>query len=403
MENQIENAVPQGGELQDLKQMFTDFQKKQSQSTSKNSGKFLLTKYFVPRNTREVFRILPPKAGKKHIEEAFFHVVTTNVAGGKKKHGTVVYCPAHNDPKVKKLDANGNPILDVNGSPIFIPAPCPLCAKHKRELAKQDQSLKGIKKENMNDAQLKIKAKNDEIYKEAIKWEAKKFYIIRGIDKGIEKDGVKFFRFKSNFKNQGTLDKLLPILQLYTEKHQKSFCDPQFGTNLDIIMVDSEFNGHVYKAISAISAGEPSKLHSDPIVMRQWLDDDITWRDVFKPKSAPNITPYEYLEMVATGNSPYWDDVDANNKHWVFPNNPKLEEMANTRNRNLDADVEDNFEYASDLDDEYPRVNINNVTPANVGTFKDDSFDLGAEAMSETGGTEDLGTPESSDYDDLPF
>jgi hypothetical protein len=39
----------------------------------------------------------------------------------------------------------------------------------------------------MNDAQLAIKAKNDEIYKEAIKWEAKKFYIVRGIDKGAEK------------------------------------------------------------------------------------------------------------------------------------------------------------------------------------------------------------------------
>jgi glutaredoxin len=419
----MENQNQAGQDLSKLKSMFQDYQKKQSQSSGRKLGKDLLAKYFVPRKSKEVFRILPPKAGRKHIEEAFFHVVTTNIAGGKKKHGTVIYCPAHNDPAVPKLGPDGKPLMDSNGTPLMVHAPCPLCAKHKALLATQDPSLKGIKKENMNDMQLVVKAKNDEIYKEAIKYEAKKFYIVRGIDKGMEKDGVKFWRFKHNYKNQGTLDKLLPILEDYMTSQKADFSDPNNGTDLNIIMTDSEFNGHVYKAISAITAKGKSKLHEDPQVMEVWLNDDITWRDVFLPKKAPNTTPYEYLEMVAKNQNPYWEDTDQNNKHWVFPGRPDLEEKANTRTMNLDV-KDENFEQASDLEIiTKPQVNISNVTEQNVGTYDDDATDLGKETLAKTPNESTTSTEstteqenndvdnndyeddstDSTDYDDLPF
>ena len=410
----MENETPTGQDLSQLKSMFSDYQKKQSQSTGKKSGKDLLAKYFVPRKSKETFRILPPKAGRKHIGEAFFHVVTTNAAGGKKKHGTVIYCPAHNDPKVPKLGSDGKPLLDTNGNPMLVHAPCPLCLKHKTWLAKQDPSLKGIKKDNMNDMQLVVKAKNDEIYKEAIKWEAKKFYIVRGIDKGLEKDGVKFWRFKHNYKNQGTLDKLLPILEDYMTNHQADFSDAMTGTDLNIIMTDSEFNGHVYKAISAITAKGKTQLHQDTDVMNAWLNDDITWRDVFLPKKAPNTTPYEYLEMVAGGTNPYWEDTDQTNKRWVFPGRPDLEEKANTRTMNLDNDDEKNFEQASDLATlGKPQVTISNITEKNVGTYTDDATDVGKEVAANTPTVqieqvtetiEDNPTGDGgADYEDLPF
>ena len=383
----MENQSSTGQDLSQLKSMFSDYQRKQSQSTTKKSREDLLAKYFVPRASKETFRILPRQQGRKHIEEAFFHVVTTNAAGGKKKHGTVIYCPAHNDPKVAKLGPDGKPLLNDQGAPLMVPAPCPSCAKHKEWLAKQDPSLKGIKKENMNEMQLVVKAKNDEIYKEAIKWEAKKFYIVRGIDKGKEKDGVKFWRFKHNYKNQGTLDKLLPILEDYMTNHQADFSDAATGTDLNIIMTDSEFNGHVYKAISAITAKGKSPLHADPHVAQAWLDDDINWRNVFLPKKAPNTTPYEFLEMCASGTNPYWEDTDQTNKHWVFPGRPDLEEKANTRSLNLDSD-EKNFEQASDLTTEpLPRVTISNITEDKVGEFVDDASDVGKEVVAEAKAT----------------
>ena len=152
MENQNSNATnAQGGNLSDLKRMFNDYQKKQTQAGSGNrkTREDILSKYFVPRKTKELFRILPPKGNKKHIEEAFFHVVDIKTIGGKIKHGTIIYCPAHNDPKVKKLDANGNPIIE-NGVPKLVPAPCPLCAKANEILKKQNPAINGnLKKEEV--------------------------------------------------------------------------------------------------------------------------------------------------------------------------------------------------------------------------------------------------------------
>ena len=199
--------------------------------------------------------------------------------------------------------------------------------------------------------------------------------------------------------------------------NQADFSDPYNGTDLNIIMTDSEFNGRVYKAISAITARGKSKLSQDPLVMKQWLDDDISWRDVFLPKKAPNITPFEFLEMVVSGTNPYWDDTDAKNKRWVFPNRPDLEELANTRKMNLDSTEDDNFEYASDLEDvEYPRVTISNITESDVGTYDDDATDLGSDVMeneddlNENDSNDDSEISDfsdydmdSDDYDDLPF
>lgn len=410
MENQNETTNPQGGSLSDLKKMYAHYQSEQRQRKRKTSEE-ILAKYFVPRSIKEIFRILPPKHGKKHIEEAFFHVITTNTSGGKKKHGTVVYCPAHNDLKVPKLDQSGQPVLDTNGQKIMIPAPCPLCIKAKKLLAQQNPALKGRKKETLNASELIIYEKNKVIFTEANKWEAKKFYIIRGIDKGKEKDGVKFWRFKHNFKNQGTLDKLLPILQEYTDMNQVDFADPKFGTDLSITMADSEFNGRVYKQISAISARGKSPLSGDALVMQSWLEDNITWREVFLPKKAPGVEPYEFLEMCVAGTNPYWDDSDSANKHWVFPGRPDLEEAANTRTRNNDADEDAAFEQASDLiDDEYPRVTVSNITAENVGKYEDDAVNVGNQVLNnapvatpETNVTEQGEDESDKNYDDLPF
>jgi len=407
----MENLQP-NNDLNALKDMFKDFQNKQKKNTGRRTSAEILAKYFVPRNTKETFRILPPKPGRKHIEEAYFHVVTTLTAGGKKKFGTIIYCPRHNDPPTPKLDENGNQVFDEKGKPVMVAAPCPLCDKYKTTLAKQKPLPKGLKRENMNAAQLKIKEENDKIYKEAVAWQAKKFYIIRGIDRGVEKDGVKFWRFKHNFRNQGTLDKLLPILQDYMANNKADFSCPVNGTDLSITMTDSEFNGRTYKAISAITYRGKSPLHNDKVVAEQWLDEDITWRDVFLPKKAPGITIQEFLEMVVEGQNPYWDDSDASKKRWVFPGHPELEEAANTRNHDLGAnDDNELIEYASDVDfdESGVKVTANNMTKEKVGQFKDDAVDVGASISDDDDADysdmdyTDPYTGEGDEFDDLPF
>ncbi len=371
MENQTGGS---GNEyLDQLKQQMADLKKDEKKSGSNRKTKEeILAKYFVPRKDNETFRILPPLTGKP-IQEVFFHSVDLNMPNGKKAFGKALYCPAHNDPMIEKKDSNGQTILEeTTGKPVLIPAPCPLCAKNKALLKTQtnDPEIRGKKRDELTEEQQKVFDKNRDIFKDANKWQAKKYYIVRGIDKGKTSDGVKFWRFKKNFKNQGTLDRLLPVLGQYMEQYSTSFFDANTGSDLAITMCDSTMpNGKTFRAISAIIAKPPSKLSDDEIVSRQWLNDKTTWREVFKPKAAPNVTPYEFLEMAGRNEDPYWDDSDSNNRHWVFPGRPDLQEKANQRFKNLDSDdyVDKNFEHASDLVD---GVTIQNVTPADVGNFQ---------------------------------
>jgi len=379
MENQNQSS---NDYLESLKQQLNDYQKEVKNTGSRKSKEEILAKYFVPRDDIETFRILPPPAGKKPIQEAFFHVMDLNVPNGKKNKWRAIYCPAHNDPMVQKKDGEGNPITDQNGKPVLIPAPCPLCEKAKQILKKQDQSLIGKKKEDLEPHQVEQWEKNLEIFKDANQWQARKYYIIRGIDRGKTKDGVKFWRFKKNFKNQGPLDKLLPVLNSYIDAFNVAYFDKNKGCDLRINMVDSQNGKTKGRTISAIIAQQPSKLHEDEIIAKQWIDDPTTWRDVFKPKSAPEITPLQFLELLAEGNDPYWDDSDANNKHWVFPNHPELEAKANQRSRNLDSDNKDysNFEQASDIAND--GVTIGNVTQSDVGNYENSNDPKAVDVMS---------------------
>ena len=283
-----------------------------------------------------------------------------------------------------------------------------------------------IDKESIDDMtpqQLLIKDSNDKIYRESNSWAAKKFYIIRGVDKGAEKDGVKFWRFKHDYRNQGVLDKLGPAVTNFMEANDVDFTDAGVGTDLKLTVVAAARpggKGGTYRYVSSIYPLGSTILHADPLVLKEWLNDPITWREVFKENSAPNITPYEYLELTAEGNTPYWENSDPTNKHWVFPGRPDLEEKANTRDANFDADnKEEKIEMASDLvNQSYDDVNIENVTKEDVGTFKDNAVDVTAEIKADTPveaperveAPDRVETPDRveapeqyDDYDDLPF
>jgi hypothetical protein len=384
--------------IDELKKMFADYQKGQSQKNSQKLNKSeLLTKYFVPKASKEIFRILPYK-GKLFYDKAFFHTVTLNTLKGL-LDGVKVYCPAHNDAPVQKVDKYGELEFDLNGKPVMAPSPCPLCDTYKREIVKQDLSIKYIKVANMTPQQLKIKENNDKIFVNASRWEAKEFYIVKGIDKGQEKDGTKFWRFKHNYKRQGVLDKLMPSLEDFVQLNSVDFADPEKGTDITITTGESEFKGQVYTTVSAITTRGQSKLHQDKLIAEQWLNDTTTWRDVFKPKSALGITPYQYLELVLEGNNPYFDDTDQGNKHWVFPNHPELLALAESlKKERKEAELEE-FEYASDIDE----VSISNVTHRDVGTYTDHSVNVGAELENEVKETEPEARESAENFDDLPF
>ncbi|NJO65934.1 MAG: hypothetical protein HC836_50040 [Richelia sp. RM2_1_2] len=349
-------------------------------------------KVFRCQKDKEIFRILPPLPGHEYVDTAHFHVVKINGKYVK------IYCPKHNDARTPKLDAAGQPILDQNGKPILVQSPCPLCAKADALLATQDKSILKIKKEDLTPAQLKIKESNDVIYKNAMQYAAQKFYIIRGVDRGATKDGVKFWRFKYNRKKQGIYDKLIPALSGFVDETGVNFTDVQKGVDVIINVVDNVTPaGAKYRDVSSIQcARTQNALHEDPVQIQKWIDDKTTWKDVFKPKMAPNITSVQYLELAAQGNAPYWDDADPQNKMWIFPNNPELQAKANTRDRDNSSSEEDDYD-----EDNVPAMNkfanIEQITKADVGVNRDNSIDVSSSLKTQTS------KASIEELDDLPF
>lgn len=131
----------------------------------------------------------------------------------------------------------------------------------------------------------------------ARQYRSRKFYIVKVIDRENEQDGVKFWRFKHNTKNEGVLDKIFPLF-----KNKGDITDPSKGRDLIInLNLSKAGNGREYTTITSIIPEDQSSLHTDSEVANTWLNDELTWSDVYSKK------PEDYLEMVAKGEVPRWD------------------------------------------------------------------------------------------------
>jgi glutaredoxin len=369
----------------DAMQDLLDTYEKSHETTGKNklTKEEILARYFNPRKSVEKFRILPPLAGRKVVETAYFHEMRVKDGDGTYTNRKF-YCLSKNN-LVPKTDENGEVIRDQNGQPVMVNPPCPLCEKAKRYLEAQDPTTKGKKREEIEaDPNLAaIDKKNKALYTASKKWEAKEFYIVRGIDRNAQGDGVKHWRFKFNFKRDGVLDKLVPAVQNWTESTGVAFYDADKGIDLTINSAKATIpNTNIeYTKVSAINtAPQASPLSDDPVMKRKWLEDDTTWRDVYKTPNAPNVSAYEIYEMICESPDqnkvetyPYWSE---KTKKWVFPNRPDLEEQANNRQQNTDHAVSDSSHMASDLLDQLNTpTSMDNLTPSDAGTYNDTTVD----------------------------
>ena len=131
----------------------------------------------------------------------------------------------------------------------------------------------------------------------AKQYKSRKFYIVKVIDRDNEQDGPKFWRFKHNYKNDGILDKIIPIW-----RNKGDITDPEKGRDLIIELTKSKTGkGKEYTSVSTIMYDDVQPLSSDKDQMKEWLSDELTWNDVYSKK------PVEYLEAIAQGKTPKWD------------------------------------------------------------------------------------------------
>lgn len=134
-------------------------------------------------------------------------------------------------------------------------------------------------------------------------YKSRDFYIIRCIERGREEEGVKFWRFPAR-DGEGVMDKLNPLIEKQNQRKPGSgaiWRPDGSGRDIIISIVRDKGKGKNYTKVSSIQLDDPSPLSNDPKQAEMWLNDTLSYRDVFRKK------PTEFLELVAQGVEPYWD------------------------------------------------------------------------------------------------
>ena len=223
-----------------------------SSNTSKMSQDERMKKYFAAilkdseKQGQKRLRILPTKDGSSPFKEVWYHEVQVDGKWNK------IYDPGKNDNERSPLTEVYEELMATG-------------KEADKELAKQ--------------------------------YKPRKFYIVKVIDRDNEQDGVKFWRFKHNYKNEGILDKIIPIWRA-----KGDITDPEKGRDIILELTKAKTpKGATYTVIQTIMYDDPSSVHEDKTISDSWVNDELTWSDVYSKK------PVEYLEAIARGETPRWD------------------------------------------------------------------------------------------------
>ena len=131
----------------------------------------------------------------------------------------------------------------------------------------------------------------------ARQYRPRKFYIVKLIDRDNEDHGPKFWRFKDNYKQEGILDKIIPIW-----KAKGDVTDASEGRDLIIELSKAKTpKGIEYTVVQTVMYDDPGTIHEDASQMKEWMENDLTWNDVYAQK------PIEYLDAIARGETPVWN------------------------------------------------------------------------------------------------
>lgn len=277
--------------MSSLEAVLAQYEKSQmGGSQTKMSQDERMKKYFAlilgdkEKSGQRRIRILPTKDGSSPFKEAWYHEI--QVDGQWQKF----YDPGKNDNERSPLNEVYEELMSTG-------------KESDKELAKQ--------------------------------YKSRKFYIVKVIDRDNEADGVKFWRFKHNYKNEGILDKIIPIW-----RNKGDITDPENGRDLIIDLAKSKTpKGKEYTTVSAIMYDDPSPVHTEASIAKEWINDDMSWTDVYSKK------PVEYLEAIARGEKPRWDSEKGG---YVYGDSTVSEESfggSNTGRSDLDLEPSDDLPF----------------------------------------------------------
>ena len=104
-------------------------------------------------------------------------------------------------------------------------------------------------------------------------------------------------------------DKIEPLIESYYKKHNKSLADIKDGVDLEIKTVWDTIpsNGVKYRKVTSIVLSDPIVLDGNPKKVEEWVNDPITWRDVFRPNTLPGLNVQQYLQAIIDDKIPVWN------------------------------------------------------------------------------------------------
>lgn len=199
-----------------------------------------------------------------------------------------------NDPHIENQDERG----------------CPLC-NHMREIFTEAENtlVKGSQEWKS-------------MCKQAYKYDSKTAYIVRCIERGHESDGIKFWRFNKRDDGSGIFDKLV---NMYTLRKKRGIDMFDYQNGLDIILtltqdIDPTPGAPTKTVISLDADILQSPLSDNMEQIESWVNDTKDWRDMYRSKS------YDYLKIVADGESPVWNRELGKFVEWRDPEELKRED-----------------------------------------------------------------------------
>jgi len=134
----------------------------------------------------------------------------------------------------------------------------------------------------------------DEDKELAKQYSARQFYVAKVIDRDRENEGVKFWRFKHNYKKQGVMDKIMAAIVAVNH----NVTDIENGRDLNVVIV-RDGQSSVVQSVSYPL--ETSLLSSNSEKVKEWTEDTRTWEDVY------SLRNYDYLKIIVKGDTPVWD------------------------------------------------------------------------------------------------
>ena len=174
----------------------------------------------------------------------------------------------------------------------------------------------------------------------ASQYRPRKFYIVKLIDRENEDHGPKFWRFKDNYKQEGILDKIIPIWRA-----KGDITDANEGRDLIVELSKSKTpSGIEYTVVQTVMYDDPCKISDDESQQKEWVEDELTWQDVYAQK------PVEYLEAIARGETPVWN---SDLKKYVYGDDEEMT-IGGSSNTSTEQEKTVDPQTESKVDDDLP-------------------------------------------------